>query len=88
MQIACVMPTLQIRNCPQEIYDLLILSAEKSRRSINQQAIYLIEEALNSDKITKMQRKDRVFDRINKLEVPSALVADKAISWIREDREQ
>lgn len=82
------MPTLQIRNCPQELYDLLILSAEKSRRSMNQQAIYLIEQALASDNIIKMQRRDQVINRINKLEVPLNLVADKAISWIREDRDK
>lgn len=82
------MPTLQIRNCPQELYDLLIISAGKSRRSINQQAIYLIEVALDNDKISKMQRKDQTLDLISKLEVPLSLAADKAISWIREDREQ
>lgn len=41
------MPTLQIRDLPQDIYDDLVLSPEENKRSITQQAIVLLESAFN-----------------------------------------
>jgi len=38
------MPTLQIRDLPEELYDLLKKSANKSRRSRPQDATILLEE--------------------------------------------
>jgi hypothetical protein len=40
------MPNLTIKNVPDELYEALRLSAETSRRSLNSQAIVLLEGAL------------------------------------------
>ena len=51
------MPTLQIRDMPQELYDRLVESAEINRRSLTQQAIVLLEDATVTD-LKKEAKKD------------------------------
>ena len=46
------MPALQIRDCPQLVYDRLCDSASKARRSISQQMLVLIEHGLDLDERT------------------------------------
>jgi len=41
------MPSIQIRNLNQEIYEKLKQRAKKDRRSIQQEAIWIIENSLN-----------------------------------------
>ncbi len=81
------MPTLQIRNLPQDLYDHLQRSAKKSRRSLTQEAIIQMQRGLG---ITLMDeavaRKNEVIDRIRK-RGPIAADPDLAVKWIREDRD-
>lgn len=84
------MHTVQLRNLPEETYRALKKSAEKSRRSITQQAIYLIQQAL--EQITTeeeyTQRKLRAFKRIENLSNHDIYNKEKTLEWIREDREK
>ena len=41
------MPSIQIRNLNQEIYEKLKQRAKKDRRSIQQEAVWIIETSLN-----------------------------------------
>ena len=59
------MPTLQVRNIPQELYDRIKKSAESERRSLSQQTIILLDEAL-TDRAKETARKaalERILSR-------------------------
>ena len=59
------MPTLQVRNIPQELYDRIKQSAESERRSLSQQTIILLDEAL-TDRAKETARKaalERILSR-------------------------
>lgn len=80
------MPTLQIRNLPQELYDQLKESARESKRSMTQQAILLLQKSLKS---SSEDRKRKVTDLqvLNeKIRQPEGANIDEIMEWIREDR--
>jgi len=45
------MPTLTVKNIPEEIYERLKKSASAHRRSINKEVIYCIDRALGSTRL-------------------------------------
>ena len=45
------MPSLTVKNIPEEIYERLKKSAAAHRRSINQEAIYCLDRALGSTRL-------------------------------------
>lgn len=47
------MPTVQIRNVPDETYAKLKIRAKEDRRSLQQEAAWLLELALNSSPVVK-----------------------------------
>ncbi len=47
------MPTVQIRNVPEETYEKLKIRAKEDRRSLQQEAAWLLELALNSSPVLK-----------------------------------
>lgn len=82
------MPTLQIRNIPQKLYDDLEQSAKDSRRSLTQEAIVLLEKALaDFDFKEAKKRRKEVVKQISRNRRLSEEEANLAIRWIREDRE-
>ncbi len=79
------MPTIQVRNLPQPIYDQLKHRAEKERRSIAQQVVVLLEKALSADPDPRERRKEamrHMMDMKIKLSKPFDIV-----QAIREDRD-
>ncbi len=80
------MPTLQIREIPQDIYDNLVKSAKMSRRSLTQEAILLLEKGLSIEdhKIKKLQ----VLEKIKKMPKLKNITMDKIVASIREDRDR
>lgn len=83
------MPTLQIRDMPEDLYDNLKKSAENARRSMTQQAIVLLEMALPDKNIdSEMERRKKVVKEISRGRKLSKKEADLAIQWIREDRDE
>lgn len=82
------MHTVQLRNLPEETYRALKNSAEKSRRSITQQAIYLIQQALEQMATEEQhhQRKLQAFQRIKYMDNRDIYNNEKTQEWIREDR--
>jgi hypothetical protein len=89
MQNTCIMPTLQIRDVPQELYDRLVESAEINRRSLTQQAIVLLEEATDNDLNKKKQRKMEALERIKALRPHfSGISTEDIVASIREDRDR
>jgi len=57
MQGVINMPTLQVRNLPEDIYIKLNMIANKENRSIAQQTIVLLKESLGLHVNNKLRRK-------------------------------
>lgn len=81
------MPTLQIRDFPQELYDQLTVLAEKEGRSLAQQALVLLEEALSDSikrkkKMNALQRLDDMRSHFN------GITMEDVVAAIREDRDR
>ncbi len=79
------MAILQMRDLPDELYEKLKVRAKEERRSIMQQAVVLLEEALSEDH-NKTRRKRAIqamLDSKVDLKKPDDIVA-----MIREDRER
>ena len=83
------MPTLQVRDLPEHIYEQIVELAETDRRSITQETIILLEKALESEKQNKNNRK-KLLDHIVE-ETQSENISDDIpdpVPLIREDRER
>lgn len=79
------MAVLQMRDLPDELYEKLKVKAKEERRSIMQQAVVILEEALGEDQ-NKSRRKraiQKMLDSQVDLKKPVDLVA-----MVREDRER
>lgn len=80
------MPTLQVRDLPEDIYLQLNYLAEKEHRSITQEAIVLLKEGIDS-KIGNKDRRRKVLERISALKLNGEDFPDP-VALIREDRER
>ena len=81
------MPSLQIPDMPDELYESLKRRAEKDHRSLAQQAVVLISEALKSRGPDSTLR----MEAIKKIQSKKVLVKSKEIDivdLIREDRQR
>jgi plasmid stability protein len=84
----CVMPSIQIRDLPEQIYNKIKNNAQKDHRSLSQQAVVTLKKGLGIDENHKERRRilvDQIRSRrvafdIAKLEDP--------INLIREDRDR
>jgi plasmid stability protein len=82
------MPSLQVRELPEHIYQSLCHEAEASHRSIAQQAVAILAKGLNLDLAPQMRRKallsairdGAVMQELGSLPDPAQL--------IREDRDR
>ena len=87
MQNTRIMPTLQIRDLPQDVYDRLLQSAEANRRSLTQEAIVLLEKAVENE-----ERKAKKLNALKTMRELSphfkGITVDDVVSMIREDRDR
>jgi antitoxin FitA len=82
------MPSIQIRDLPEQIYSKIKNNAQKDHRSLSQQAIVTLKKGLGIDEDHKERRRilvDQIMSRrvafdIAKLENP--------VNLIREDRDR
>jgi antitoxin FitA len=82
------MPSIQVRDLPEQIYRKLQINAKKDHRSLSQQAIVTLKKGLGIDENPKERRRmlvDQILSRrvlidSDKLEDPTNL--------IREDRDR
>ncbi len=82
------MPSLQVRDLPEHLYQEIVQLAEADRRSITQETIILLEKALEIEKQNK-KRRQKLFNNIiqdtnNKTDKD---ILDP-VPLIREDRER
>ncbi len=80
------MPTLCIRDFPEHLHSKIKALARQSSRTVSQQAIVLIEEALNAERTqaTGLEALNRIAARRRSYEAP--LVAVDSLTLLREDR--
>lgn len=75
------MATLTLKNVPPDLYDRLKKTAQKNRRSLNQEAIVRLEEALvHSPSLTKATLMDRIRDRRARLARSGVWLTDEIIN--------
>lgn len=92
MQNTFIMPTLQIRDLPQEIYDSLKIVAEESRRSMTQEVIHILDKYLTENQEINEYRKNKkeAIERLKELrkEIKVKLTKEEIVDMIREDRDR
>jgi plasmid stability protein len=81
------MPLLQIRSFPDELYRELSRRAKMDNRSIPQETITLLRDALNL-KGEHRARREFVLERINKLDIKNGDDFADPAALVREDRER
>jgi len=80
------MPSLQIRDLPEELYAAIKKEAELEHRSLTQQAMVILRRGLLRD---GRARRAKLLDRIkqDRKKMPTISEPD-IVAWIREDRDR
>lgn len=83
------MPSLQVRDLPEHLYQEIVQLAEADRRSITQETIILLEKALKIEKQNK-KRRQQLFNNIiqDTNNEPNDKDILDPVPLIREDRER
>jgi hypothetical protein len=82
-----LMPLLQVRDFPDDIYAEISFAARKEHRTIAQQTIVLIQKGLGREEANR-ERRRRVLAEIAAMDVPEAAKALDDVKLIREDHER
>ena len=80
------MPTLQVRDLPDEIYVQLSYLAQKEHRSLAQETIVLLKESIES-RIGNKERRKRTLEKMASLAIDGREVPDP-VAMVREDRDR
>jgi plasmid stability protein len=80
------MPTLQVRDLPEDVYAQLNYLAEKEHRSLSQETIAVLKEGLVL-KIGNKERRKKLLEERNILGIDGKFLPDPVL-LIREDRER
>jgi hypothetical protein len=81
------MPLLQVRDFPEDVYIKIALAAKRSKRTIAQQTIVLLEASLGHDK-SNLERRRQLLEKLGSREVPEAVQDIDAVALLREDRDR
>jgi hypothetical protein len=81
------MPLLQVRDFPEDIYKKITIAAKKQNRTISQQVVVLLEKCLGQDG-PNIERRKRIFEKIQAMDIPESAKEIDAVALIREDRER
>jgi plasmid stability protein len=81
------MPSLQIRNLPDDVYQALALRAERAHRSLTQQALVELRKAMEGDRARqRTQILEEILSSIDKYGTITPAFSPE--DSIREDRER
>jgi antitoxin FitA len=80
-----MMPTLQVRDLPQELYNRLSYLAEKEHRSLAQQTIVLLKEGVES-RLDNQSRRRKLLESFKGLGIDTNGLPTPE-EMIREDRD-
>ncbi len=81
------MPLLQVRDCPEDIYQEIRLAAQRENRTIAQQTVVLLQRGLGQTE-SNMERSRRVLEEINNRIIPEKAKQIDIEALIREDRDR
>lgn len=79
-----VMPSLQIRDLPEELYQRVVAAANAEHRSLAQQAVVELQRALGA---SHPERRAAVIARLRSSERRLATTAGTPEELVREDRD-
>ena len=80
------MPTIQVRNIPNDMDMQIQYLAAQEQRSIAEQTIILLKESLNNNNANKNRRR-MALKKMEDLTIPDILLPDP-VTLLREDRER
>ncbi len=80
------MPSLQVRELPDNIYHLLQKKARAENRSLAQEAVSILAKGLNTSPSNK-SRRAALLQEIEKKSLPETSKSFDPVALIREDRE-
>jgi plasmid stability protein len=81
------MAALQVRELPENLYHKLRQEADKTKRSLSQQAIITLAKGLDSD-VTPKSRRQEVLAAIKKETGKIRSTVSDPVELVREDRER
>jgi len=87
MYAGVCMALLQVRDCPDDIYQKISRVARREKRTIAQQIIVMLENSLGQE-TSNRERRLKVLDRISSREVSKEAQDIDAVALIREDRDR
>jgi hypothetical protein len=87
MYAGVCMALLQVRDCPDDIYQKITRAARRDKRTIAQQIIVMLENSLGQDS-SNQERRMKVLDRIHNRDVSAKAKEVDAVVLIREDRDR
>ena len=80
------MPTLQVRDLPEEVYSQLSYLAKREHRSLTQEAIVLLREGIEA-KMGNKDRRRKTLEQISTLGIDRKDLPDP-VALVREDRDR
>jgi hypothetical protein len=85
------MPILQVQNCPENIYTQLTAVAKKQKRSVDQQAILILQRGLGTAILpvkSNQERRKKLLEQVMARQVSEHLKLIDDVRLIREDRDK
>ena len=82
------MPSIQVRDLPEQIYRKLQINAQKDHRSLSQQAIVTLKKGLEIDENPKERRRILVDQILSRRVLIDSDKLDDPANLIREDRDR
>jgi antitoxin FitA len=84
----CIMPSIQVRDLPEQIYNKIKNNAQKDHRSLSQQAIVTLKKGLGIDEDHKERRRILVDQIMSRQVVFDIAKLGNPVHLIREDRDR
>ena len=79
------MPLLQVRDCPEDIYQKITTVARREKRTIAQQILVLLENGLGQSQ-SNLERRQRLIEKIDQRPIRDEVKAVDAVMLLQEDR--
>lgn len=80
------MPTLQVRDLPEDVYVQLHYLAEKEHRSMAQETIVILKEGIMS-RLGNKERRKKLLETANVIDIDGTTLPDP-VDLIRKDRDR